>query len=127
MPTVKTKKEMDLGELIEWGIKNGITSKEYSCDNKDGYKSVIFDIGGKVCLNRFQTYLADDKYEVEVEEEVTEDTKIPEMLILDTDGYTRVRKNHCTSYYNSIDTKALYMINGDMTMTLIWKNGKMVE
>lgn len=73
MPTIKTKKEMNLPELIEWGLKNEITSKEYTCDNKDGYKSVIFDIGGNVHLNRFQTYLADDKYEVEIEEPITMD------------------------------------------------------
>ena len=42
MPTIKRKVEMNLPQLIEWGIKNEITSKEYTCNNKDGYKSVIF-------------------------------------------------------------------------------------
>lgn len=80
MPTIKRKVEMNLPQLIEWGLKNEITSKEYTCNNKDGYKSVIFSTTGTVHLNSFQTYLADDKYKVEVEEPITEDTVFDKLI-----------------------------------------------
>lgn len=86
MPTIKRKVEMSLPQLIEWGLKNEITSKEYTCNNKDGYKSVIFSTTGTVHLNRFQTYLADDKYKVEVDEPITENT-VFELMIEIIDGY----------------------------------------
>lgn len=86
MPTIKRKVEMNLPQLIEWGLKNEITSKEYTCNNKDGYKSVIFSTTGTVHLNRFQTYLADDKYKVEVDEPITENT-VFELMIEIIDGY----------------------------------------
>ena len=86
MALVKVKKEMNLAQLIEWGLKNEITSKEYTCNNKDGYKSVIFSTTGTVHLNRFQTYLADDKYKVEVDEPITENT-VFELMIEIIDGY----------------------------------------
>ena len=85
MPTIKRKVEMNLPQLIEWGLKNEITSKEYTCNNKDGYKSVIFSTTGTVHLNRFQTYLADDKYKVEVDEPITENT-VFELMIEIIDG-----------------------------------------
>lgn len=135
MVKIKTKKEMNLPELIEWGLKNGITSKEYTCDNKDGYKSVIFDLGGKVHLNRFQTYLADDKYEVEIEKEITEDTEIPKIAELNLCGYDRHEElfmnenKSIKQLLNEVETnnKAFYIMNDDLTMALIWKNGKLVE
>lgn len=89
MPTIKVKKEFTLPQLIEWGLKNKITSKEYTCNNKDGYKSVIFSTTGTVHLNSFQAYLADDKYKVEVDEPITEDTEF-ELMIELVDGY-----QHC--------------------------------
>ena len=85
MPTIKRKVEMNLPQLIEWGLKNEITSKEYTCNNKDGYKSVIFSTTGTVHLNSFQTYLADDKYKVEVDEPITENT-VFELMIEIIDG-----------------------------------------
>lgn len=124
---IKTKKEMTLPELIEWGIKNGITSKEYTCDNNDGYKSVIFDIGGKVHLNRFQTYLADDKYEVETEEQITEDTVIPKLMVkFKSPSRYQVFSN---DYINGFEVEegnieAFYIMNEDLTMTLIWTKEK---
>ena len=142
MPTIKRKVEMNLPQLIEWGLKNEITSKEYTCNNKDGYKSVIFSTTGTVHLNRFQTYLADDKYKVEVEEQVTEETVIPRLLttfkkiyLKDDFGYQRVRidedfkiqlmLNKAEAHREKIET--LHMVNDDGTHTLLWRDGKLVE
>ena len=142
MVTIKTKKKMSLPQLIEWGLKNEITSKEYTCNNKDGYKSVIFSTTGTVHLNSFQTYLADDKYKVEVEEQVTEETVIPRLLttfkkiyLKDDFGYQRVRidedfkiqlmLNKAESHREKIET--LHMVNDDGTHTLLWRDGRLME
>ena len=130
MPTIKRKVEMNLPQLIEWGLKNEITSKEYTCNNKDGYKSVIFSTTGTVHLNSFQTYLADDKYKVEVEEEITGDTVLPESLVVfEHNGnlYTERHNSKCISKLLCLDkkvkgsdTKTIYILNEGGTLTLIW-------
>lgn len=136
MALVKVKKEMNLAQLIEWGLKNEITSKEYTCNNKDGYKSVIFSTTGIVHLNSFQTYLADDKYKVEVEEEITEYTKLylVERYISSYEDSKLKYKSHQNKSINSvlknnmphIKTTHFYTeVNNELI--LIWKNGKLAE
>ena len=130
MPTIKRKVEVNLPQLIEWGLKNEITSKECTCNNKDGYKSVIFSTTGTVHLNSFQTYLADDKYKVEVEEEITGDTVLPESLVVfEHNGnlYTERHNSKCISKLLCLDkkvkgsdTKTIYILNEGGTLTLIW-------
>lgn len=134
MPTIKRKVEMNLPQLIEWGIKNEITSKEYTCNNKDGYKSVIFSTTGTVHLNSFQTYLADDKYKVEVEEEITEDTKLGlvERFIggMGNVCYTshRLTIKECLKRNpRDYTTTHFYIENDNRDLVLIWRDGKLLE
>lgn len=130
---IKTKKKMSPEEYAKYMIdKHGISSlmSELIDDNIiDAPKrySLTFELNPVPMKEISDTDFGNKEFTVEVEEELTGDTEIPEMLILDNDGSTRVRKNHHTSYYRAIDTKALYLINDDMTMTLIWKNGRLVK
>lgn len=133
MVKIKTKKEMNLPQLIEWGLKNEITSKEYTCNNKDGYKSVIFSTTGTVHLNRFQTYLADDKYKVEVDEPITENTVFDKLI----SRYVFLSSKPSYAHAINVSIKEviedrkkathIYFENEDNELQLIWKNGKLVE
>lgn len=133
MVKIKTKKEMNLPQLIEWGLKNEITSKEYTCNNKGGYKSVIFSTTGTVHLNRFQTYLADDKYKVEVDEPITENTVFDKLI----SRYVFLSSKPSYAHAINVSIKEviedrkkathIYFENEDNELQLIWKNGKLVE
>ncbi len=129
---IKVKKEMNLLELIEYIKKNEIADKVFF-DNKGKGKVVVGD-------DRY-LYMTDlnltETFTVEVEELITEDTKIPTLIELFVSGYGQI----IHTYYRTsireaigevvkgVDTlpKAFYILNNDYTMTLIWEDGEMVE
>ena len=121
MVKIKRKVEMTLPELIEWAWKNDVKEKAFY-SNIDG-GSVYFDMVQTVSVEH--SIGKDETFTVEVEEELTEGTKIPEMLEIfqDNDG---------TQWFgNSIEqvkddfSREFWLKDGD-TMTLIWKDGKLV-
>jgi len=121
MVKIKKKVEMTLPELIEWTWKNDVKEKAFY-SNLDG-GSVYFDMVQTVSVEH--SIGKDETFTVEVEEELTEGTKIPEMLEIfqDNDG---------TQWFgNSIEqvkddfSREFWLKDGD-TMTLIWKDGKLV-
>lgn len=134
MVKIKRKIEMVLPELIEYVWKNNIKEKTFysNLDNSC------------VRFNRFQTVFIDDPinkdetFTVEVEEEITEKTKLDSVLEIYTNlDYTKskfpdihksVSINDILGYTsNRIVTKCIYLVNEDDTMTLIWKDGELVK
>ena len=121
MVKIKRKVEMTLPELIEWAWKNDVKEKAFY-SNIDG-GSVYFDMVQTVSVEH--SIVRTETFNVEVEEEITEDTKIPEMLEIfqDNDG---------TQWFgNSIEqvkddfSREFWLKDGN-TMTLIWKDGELV-
>lgn len=121
MVKIKRKVEMTLPELIEWTWKNDVKEKAFY-SNLDG-GSVYFDMVQTVSVEH--SIGKDETFTVEVEEELTEGTKIPEMLEIfqDNDG---------TQWFgNSIeqvkdDFSREFWLKDEGTMTLIWKDGELV-
>ena len=121
MVKIKRKVEMTLPELIEWTWKNDVKEKAFY-SNLDG-GSVYFDMVQTVSVEH--SIGKDETFTVEVEEELTEGTKIPEMLEIfqDNDG---------TQWFgNSIeqvkdDFSREFWLKDGSTMTLIWKDGELV-
>ena len=121
MVKIKRKVEMTLPELIDWARKNGVKEKAFY-SNIDG-GSVYFDMVQTVSVEH--SIGKDENFAVEVEEELTEGTKIPEMLEIfeDNDG---------TQWFgNSIEqvkddfSKEFWLKDGN-TRTLMWKDGELV-
>ena len=121
MVKIKRKVERTLPKLIEWAWKNNLEGKTFYSNIDGGY--VYFDIGQTLSIEH--SIDRDETFTVEVEEEITEDTKIPEMLEIfqDNDG---------TQWFgNSIEqlkddfSREFWLKDGD-TMTLIWKDGELV-
>ncbi|MDK3849236.1 hypothetical protein O0E98_01555 [Staphylococcus pseudintermedius] len=131
MMKFKTKKEMTLPQLIEWAWENSIKHKEFT-GSRNGI--VEFDFRGWVRTDLIEP---DEFFEVEVEEEITEDTKIPTLIELFVSGYGQIIHTYYrTSIRETIGEvvkgvdalpKAFYILNDDMTMTLVWKDGELVE
>lgn len=128
---IKVKKEMNLLELIEYIKKNEIADKVFF-DKKGKGKVVVGD-------DR-HLYMTDlnltDTFIVEVEEVITEETVIPLLLeVYEYDESLHMHLNKNLSIKAVLDEslddllydpRAFHILNDDMTMTLIWKDGEMV-
>lgn len=125
---IKTKKQLNLPQFIEWAWDNPELS-QYKMFEKIGatmrdYVSFNNEENG-VRLNG--TVKPTDLFTVEVEEEITEDTEFNELVGLDVGGAYWQYDNVCVYDFNLDRIKAIYIPNDDLTMTLIWRNGKLVE
>ncbi|EKI4464035.1 hypothetical protein PCV68_001013 [Staphylococcus pseudintermedius] len=128
---IKVEKEMKLPQLIEWAWENNVNDKVF-------YGS----LGGKVEFSSY-THLftlrveSTETFTVEVEEEITEEYKLPEGLAMyknDNDDLQNIQLaklsiNDAKKYVDELDGKleALYMVNSSTDLVLIWKDGEMVE
>lgn len=122
---IKTKKEMNLPQLIEWAKNNKIKNRMVL--TKDSY-CMGFDRHGYIYFNNTLTMPLDQVFTVEVEEEITEDTKIPKLIeigIGDLLGYSAVNEDISISEITNKKSLALYVLNEDYSMKLIYKNGKL--
>ncbi|PNY87125.1 hypothetical protein [Staphylococcus agnetis] len=130
MVKIKTKREMTLPELIQWGWDNKSKNREFYSENG---KKVIFNSNGNVKPKVY--FKPEDTFTVEVEEEITEDTVITNLV--EVYEYNEIMEsavhgecsitNALGEEVDDVSRLAFYMLNDDMTMTLLWKNGGMVK
>ena len=136
MVKIKREVEMTLPELIEWGLENGIKNKKFT-SNRLSSKHVDFDSNGGVGFSGFYSYLLEDTFTVEIEEEVTEDTILPKCLEISFDRKSGrdiavVYENHSVKQLTDrnpehlLDIRTIHLVNDDGTVKLIWKNGELV-
>ncbi|WP_281197423.1 hypothetical protein, partial [Staphylococcus felis] len=100
--------------------------------NTEKRGSVIVSIEGDISI---YTVNLSDTFEVEGEEEITLDTEIPNLVEIceyNNELTTTIYFEHSIKKVLDFEGiyathKAFYMLNDDMTMTLLWKNGEMVE
>ena len=129
---IKTKKKMSPEEYAKYMIdKHGISSlmSELIDDNIiDAPKrySLTFELNPVPIKEISDTDFGNKEFTVEIEEDITEDTQISKLAHYSVYGF-RGTKN-CTSINDVKDGNsiAFYIMNDDMTMTLIWKNGKLI-
>lgn len=140
MPKIKRKVEMTLPKLIEWGFKNNIKNRKFVRNRNQRYfKPVVFNSCGYAEFNDDYSYSPEDTFTVEVEEEISEETAIPRLLEvrnlipLKNTGWhyfkslkSYLHVNHSISEVENRHSIAFYMLNDDMTMTLVWKDGKLL-
>ncbi|MEJ7219697.1 hypothetical protein [Staphylococcus gallinarum] len=125
---IKTKKQLNLPQLIEWAWENGIKNKIIRADKQ--LMNIQFDEHGD-----FKTYGftgIDTTFTVEVEEDVTEDTVIPKMLEMYRDATSNFAaeiyiNQSINSVIENAEVLTLHIVNDDGTHTLIWRDGKLEE
>lgn len=133
MVKIKREVEMTLPELIQWGWKNHITEKAFY-SNLDG-GSVYFDNLQNVSTEH--EIAINETFTVEIEEEVTEDTKLPKCLEISFDRKSgrdiAVVYENCSvkqltdrNPEHLLDIRTIHLVNDDGTVKLIWKNGELV-
>ena len=128
---IKTKKQLNLPQLIEWGFNNPELAKGrlYNIDDEEArfapYVSFPTDgTGVRVPC----TITHDDTFTVEVEEEITEDTRLDKLVVrYRNDDIYIFPQERIDDFKNDSSIVAFYIPNDDCTMTLIWRDGKLVE
>ncbi|MDU0461953.1 hypothetical protein [Staphylococcus ureilyticus] len=124
---IKTKKRVNIPELIKYAWENDVREKWFYSDNQAQKSSygVEFDEDGdfisRVALN------SDLLFTVEVEEEITEDTVIDEMLLIYDNGVTHIAENKNLSFISKGNLKSAYYMNDDLRLILIWRDGRLIE
>ena len=126
MVTIKTKKEMNLPELIEWAWKNGI--KKRSFISNCGKVTANFEDMGQFITDHYVS--SDVTFTVEIEEPITEDTVFDKLI----SRYVFLSSK--PSYAHSINTSIkevieyrkvathIYLENEDNELQLIWTKEK---
>lgn len=133
MPTIKTKKEMNLPELIEWCWRNieQIERKEFKSNVRDSfgnYSTVQFSVDGYGFKTDGVSHK--DTFTVEIEEEITGDTVIPRILKIGVgslSGYSAVEENVSVNRIINKKNKYIYIIDDDYAITPFYRDGKLVE
>mgnify|MGYP007057661182 FL=1 len=124
MVKIKRKVEMTLPELIEWGFKNNVKDRGFSC-NQATYRPVVFDSIGWIDFIDDYCYPPGDTYTVEVEEEITEETVFKRFYEYTKGQSFMIYENTSISKIKDEVSKEFWMKDGN-TLTLIWKDGELV-
>ncbi|HGZ9112268.1 TPA: hypothetical protein ACOGCM_001307 [Staphylococcus aureus] len=123
---IKVKKEMRLDELIKWARENPDLSQGkifFSTGFSDGF--VRFHPNTNKCST--SSFIPIDiPFIVDIEKEVTEETKFDCLVELnDIEGF-EIYENDSIRDLIDGTSRAFYILNEDKTMTLIWKDGELL-
>lgn len=120
---IKTKKQLNLPQLIEWGFEQKELPPLFY-GSREG-SLVQFTPGGWVNITGIE---ATDTFTIEVEEEITEDTRLDKLVVrYRNDDIYIFPQERINDFKNDSSIIAFYIPNDDLTMTLIWRDGKLVE
>lgn len=127
MPTIKTKRTMKAREFIVFGIKNNIKNLIVNAINEECREKAIIHFDSNAMPIVSENVCPYHMFEVEIEEEITEDTVLPELVTRTVKGHYGLWKKGSINSFKHItfnDVEAFYVPNDDLTMTLIWTKEK---
>lgn len=120
---IKQEKQLALPQLIEWGFDNDIREKSFIANKcvVDQGQEVHFNAAG---IPKFSAFVEkSNTFTVEVEEEITEYTIIPKMLVVGRfDGYEEVYNQKLINFTQHL--LSAYIIHDDGHMELIYDEEK---
>ncbi|MGX0001675.1 hypothetical protein [Staphylococcus cohnii] len=134
MVKIKQKKTMNLPQLIEWAWENidKVQGEIFISNVSDffgNYSTVQFSVDGYGFKTDGVSHK--DTFTVEIDEELTENTVIPELVELYEDFLesNEILKHENRSISEAKDedacaSQAFYIINDDLTLDLIWTREK---
>ena len=125
---IKQKKQLTLPQLIEWAWDNGIRDRVFHTtkDKRGLFYQVSFSEEGTFYADDELSY--DDIFIVEVEEEIREDTRLDKLVVrYRNDDIYIFPQERIDDFKNDSSIVAFYIPNDDLTLTLIWRDGKMIE
>ena len=123
MVKLKRKIEMNLYELINWVWDNNIRDKRY--ESIKGLGTVYFNQSGVVQL--YESISSEDVFIIETEEEITEETLLPKILVLYDGMLPEILINERIENIDLNKEDTVYLMEGDTNLTLVWKKGDLVK
>lgn len=118
---IKTNKQLNLPQLIEYIFANNLKHKWKDSDNTGGYIHVYDD--GKISVDKCTV---DSIFTVEVEEEIDEDTTLDHIVEINTHGEHLIWNNSRIASIIDYESEEFHAyINGEFK--LIWRDGTLVE
>lgn len=133
---IEVKKTITHGEFAKYMVdKFGIASFERNLadgewfgEPSDRYNASINLKPAKYDDFAHSIRIDEDGVTFKTFEEITEDTVIPEMLTIYFNGDSRIHNNKRLNDLNTTyHIKSAYIMNDDLRLILIWRNGKLVE
>ncbi|MBO3073296.1 hypothetical protein [Staphylococcus xylosus] len=123
---IKTKKTMSLPQLIEWAMGNNVDNSIFV--GKKNLYNVGFNKNSLMYFNTTKPIPTGEIFTVEVEEEITEDTRLDKLVVrYRNDDIYIFPQERINDFKNDSSIIAFYIPNDDLTMTLIWRDGKLVK
>ncbi|ELF7057689.1 MULTISPECIES: hypothetical protein [Staphylococcus] len=133
---IKVEKIMKIDELIKWARENPELSfgRKYYTTDKNDENFIYFGVF-KNCFKISDFILVNATFSVKVEEEVTEETKFDRLFevyeiqegVYKSASYENASINERLKNDRIFLAKAFYILNDDLTMTLIWKEGELIK
>ncbi|MEB6799938.1 hypothetical protein [Staphylococcus saprophyticus] len=128
MVKIKQKKQLNLPQLIEWALENGIKNTYYVSENRH---IVTFDENGFL---ENATLPLNAIFTVKVEEEITEDTEldlIERFIVNNKTYYTNPQTMSINTFLGAAPDDIIithfYIETDNRELILIWRDGKLVE
>lgn len=120
---IKTKKQLNLPQLIEWGFENDVTGSICSDDRFEA-KKIRFEVG--VIVSMYGDMHKGDTFTVEVEEEITKDTEFKCLIEKNvTNGFHKLTYSSINEWKDEDSREFHAYIDGEFKC--IWRDGKLVE
>lgn len=120
--------EMTLPELIEWAWENDVKNK-YFYGGERYADEVYFDGNGAFHLKSY-FITKSQTFSVEVEKEINEKIVVPHLIecarVAERENFYH-HENKSINLMEDELSKAFYILNDDHSLTLLWKDGEMVE
>ena len=95
---------------------------------KKNLYNVGFNKNGLMYFNTTKPIPTGEIFTVTTEEEITEDTRLDKLVVrYRNDDIYIFPQERINDFKNDSSIVAFYIPNDDLTMTLIWRDGKLVE
>lgn len=119
---IKTKKQLNLSQLIDHVWENDVRSRTFIANDKHIPGKVNFDENGMVDIQT--TVWNDETFTVEEEIEITEDTRLHGILVVRSNNeYHNYTNGTIKTFKNA--AKFIYLLNDDGSIgQLIWTHDK---
>lgn len=123
---IKRKVQLNLPQLIEWLLESG----KSECIVISNMNNIVqLEPYGVIRFSQEKFY-PEEIFTVTIEEEITEDTVIEKLY--HTTIPSRIVESGCSTIkstleHSTVEPIAFYILNDDLTMTLIWRDGKLVK
>uniref|UniRef100_A0AAU8GSP2 Uncharacterized protein n=1 Tax=Mammaliicoccus phage MSShimriz1 TaxID=3230127 RepID=A0AAU8GSP2_9VIRU len=128
---IKVKELMTLDETIKYAWENDIRNETYFSEDEEGIY-VNVDKDGDISIGYGDVITPYERFVVEKEVPINESTVISKLLVkrktsTDYKLYEDDTIGSFDIYEENNDLEAFYMVQEDKTLTLLWKDGEMIE